>query len=528
MLQGTSVSTALKSDHDLAELPSQVGTLLVGETPALPPSWATFLSGVAPNIREKLHTQSSSAVLFIEDATSRRLFAICFGQGHHALDSERIERQFGLRVVLNSVARNRLRTLDSASLDSTIMQRRTQASRESDLNIFGIDTNRDLLRLASGVPASSDFAKAMSGKDALHVRANLSSTELPQFCAKAFKIFKEKTYKTDFGFIDHVTPVESGQVISALDSLIFVELTKLVNDQASDLHLAIPDILNPEGNFEIGYFGLGLTPGAKKTYIELTIEDYVIELKKGDFSQIGDMSALRSSHEVRIIADGEGVKGHKRKLYSCFVFEAVLKGQTYVLFDSQWYAIDGDYVKEIDLAYNKILKPAFLRNTKAKNERDLILQLCGDRSMLCIDQTKSAPKGAPNAAIEACDFFSTQKQLIHLKDGHSSAPLSHLWNQALVATEALIRDDAFRRAFHKAIKDREKKYKRTGFAGLLPNGSQKLIPSDYKIIFGVMRHKYAKSGTLGLPFFSKVALRAAADRLSLMGFTVELHLIEKV
>jgi uncharacterized protein (TIGR04141 family) len=56
----------------------------------------------------------------------------------------------------------------------------------------------------------------------------------------------------------------------------------------------------------------------------------------------------------------------------------------------------------------------------------------------------------------------------------------------------------------------------------------KVVPTQFPIIFGVMRHPYAASGGLGLPFFSKVALRAVAERLGLMGFGVELHLIRKV
>jgi uncharacterized protein (TIGR04141 family) len=42
-----------------------------------------------------------------------------------------------------------------------------------------------------------------------------------------------------------------------------------------------------------------------------------------------------------------------------------------------------------------------------------------------------------------------------------------------------------------------------------------------------MREPYKKSGTLGLPFFSKVSLRALVDRIRLMGYGVEVHLIEE-
>lgn len=131
------------------------------------------------------------------------------------------------------------------------------------------------------------------------------------------------------------------------------------------------------------------------------------------------------------------------------------------------------------------------------------------------------------ATFEPCDFLSLTKQLIHLKDGHSSAPLSHLWNQGLVSAEAFVSDEVFRKGFRRETKKRETKFGKQGFHDLLPDGRSKPVPGDYTVVFGVMRHRYAASGELGLPFFSKVALRAAADRISRMGFPVELHLIDK-
>jgi hypothetical protein len=43
-----------------------------------------------------------------------------------------------------------------------------------------------------------------------------------------------------------------------------------------------------------------------------------------------------------------------------------------------------------------------------------------------------------------------------------------------------------------------------------------------------MRSRNKRSATLGLPFFSKMSLRAIAERIELMGYKVEVHLIEKI
>ena len=527
--KGITVESALKEGHGLEPMESAAGTLMVGQGFANPPSWTNFLAYYNPDVRARLRTQSCSAVLLIEagDEQNRRLFALCFGQGHHALDDDAIQRGFGLRVVLNSVSRGQLRTLDSASLDTTVMQRRVQASRDSDLRAFDLDANRNLLRLASGTPKSGDFAKALAGKDALHLRAAVAPDKLADHCEKALKLYQATDYKTDFAFIDYVQPVGERLLIEKLDAEIFKELKAMVDGKASDLHLAIPDILAPDDSLEIGYFGTGLPPGPKTAYGELAVEDYVAELQKGDFTQIADMSAIKGNHEIRVITDGEGDRSHRRKLYTCFVHEVTRKGDTFVLFDGQWFLISRAYHEEIEVAYEALLKPAFRLTTTAETERAFIAELEGEHDLVSMDQTKVSPKGAGNAALEPCDFLSRSRQLIHLKDGHASAPLSHLWNQGLVSAEAFVSDEVFRKGFRAQVKKRETKFGKQGFIGLLPDGRSKPIPSEYTIVFGVMRHPYVASGQLGLPFFSKVALRAVAERIDRMGFPVELHLIEK-
>ena len=91
-----------------------------------------------------------------------------------------------------------------------------------------------------------------------------------------------------------------------------------------------------------------------------------------------------------------------------------------------------------------------------------------------------------------------------------------------------MRDAGFRTAFRRAVTAREKQYSKSGFLTLIPDGRSKPVPTDFTIVYGVMRHPNARTKSLALPFFSKIALRAVAERLDLMGFKIELHLIAKV
>jgi uncharacterized protein (TIGR04141 family) len=142
--------------------------------------------------------QSCGAVLFLsitsdETPPTTYTMALTFGTAHHALDLDCFERGFGLRVVLNSVARSSLRNLDIATLDATTFLRRIQVSRDADLQGFGMDTHRDLLRLAAGSPRDMTFARTLAGRDALTLNTKTSRSDVVEKCKKALTLVSSFT-----------------------------------------------------------------------------------------------------------------------------------------------------------------------------------------------------------------------------------------------------------------------------------------------------------------------------------------------
>jgi uncharacterized protein (TIGR04141 family) len=530
---GKAIEDALRPDHGLDEVPAEGVRLFVEQSIATPPTWLSFVSEFSAGPLEKLENKSCGAVLFLNVTTDgskpiRRTMTLAFGDAWHSLNPNSFERSFGLRVALNSMPRANLRSLDVATLDATTFQKRIQASRKADLGTFGIDVQRDLLRLAGGVPTDTGFATSLSGKDVLTLHTRTSRADIMAKCEMALKLFGKTHYKKDYGWIDYVTPVKEQDRIDHLDALAFAELQTLVNGGASDLHLALPDIISPEEGNEIGYFGAGMKPGAKETFVEFAIEDYVAQLQAGRFTEIANMAELKASHEAAVVINGKKDKEHRRRIYECFVYELIDAGRTYVLFAGDWYIVDRKFHAEVERDFQTLLSTTpFVTSTHCQNERAFIKELDKDPDLLNLDQVKASPAGAAGANFEPCDFLSRTKQFIHLKDGHSSAPISHLWNQGVVSAEAFARDDEFRKTLRKEAIRRQKKAKKMGFEGLLPDGRSKPVAGDYTIVFGIMRSPYAKSGTLGLPFFSKVSLRSVANRIRAMSYPVEVHLIEK-
>lgn len=311
--QGRSIDNAFRGDHELQERRSEAGRLFVGQAPAVPPTWFDFVSRFATGGLRPLVNQSCAAVLFLEvppddKRSAKRTVALTFGTAHHSLEPDAFERSFGLKIVLNAVARSNLRSLDIATLDATTFQKRIQASRDADLQGFGIDVDRDLLRLAAGSPRDNSFAKSLAGKDALTLHTKTSPDDVMEKCKTALKLYQAADYKKDFSFIDFVSPVRQRDLHEQLDAAAFTELQELVKGKASDLHITLPDMLSPEEGVEIGYFGIGLKSGRKQTYTQIAIENYVEELRVGQIDEIADMAELRASHEIRVVTDGEGDK----------------------------------------------------------------------------------------------------------------------------------------------------------------------------------------------------------------------------
>lgn len=468
----------MRKKNKFREISSEYGRLFVGQSPSNPPSWASFVREAAGAKTElELQNKSCGAVLFLiskRAGKTDRIFAFTFGTGHLALDPDAIERGFGLKVTLNKVARSKLRTLDVASLDATVIQRRTQASRDVDIDEFGVNKNQDLLRLAAGTPDDAGLARSLSGRDSLTLNRRYSAAELQTLCDRLLGLYEGKEYQKHYKFIDNVKPVQDKLLLSDLDGLAFDEIKALVSGQTSDLHLSLPEITDPSRSFEVSYLGGTLKPGRKSTFQDIAVADYVAELRVGKFADL-TLEVWRATHEIRFSEAGETDREKQHRLHNCIVWEIVHKGITYVVFGGEWFAIDQRFYKEIEGDFLRLVSAtALVASTVAKNEQQLLIELDKRPDLLLMDKSKTNPTGAPRASIEFCDFLGSDRKLIHLKDGHASTSISHLWSQGLVGSESFLRDEGFRRHLLKHVRSRQKDAKKMGFDRLLPTPARLL------------------------------------------------------
>lgn len=495
--------------------------LFTGQIYSNPPGWLSFIDSGKNLIDESLHTGGAGAVIFIP--IGKRYVAVCFGHIHIALEDDAFERQFGLKVALNSIPSNRIRTLDIATPDAVTFQKRVQASKDSELSQFGFDTVRDLARVAGGTPLDITVGKFMAGKDSLSLTCEIEVDDLQSKCKQVLTIYKKDDYKTDYAWFDNLKVVKEDSVLQQLDAKLYEELMQLMTGGVSMLHLTPPEIVNYMEGSELHYNGFG---SKGTTFNKLSIEDYVNELSRCKFT--GDIDEIRSKHKVNAKTGDASKFSEQWKLYDCFIFEVELsidgENLVFVLFGGDWYCVNADFKKQIESYFDAVKRITVVGKTKCSNEQKLIKNLHENRpDLLMLDQTKINPRGVPNAFIEPCDFFSDKKQFIHLKDANSSGAISHLWSQAVVSATALAVDPNFRKDLRNVVQ----KKKQPNFLKLLPTAAEKVNRDEYTVVFGLMRKPYV-NGSIDIPFFSKVSFQPAAQRLEQLGFPIAIELIEKL
>ena len=494
-------------------------SLFIGQIYSNTPGWRSFLEIGSPDLPTGIFTGGAGAVLFLPVAD--RMAAVCFGHAHIALNDDAFERQFGLKVTLNTVPRGQLRTLDLATPDAVTFQKRVQASKDSDLQEFGVDMLRDLARVAGGTPSDRTFAHFVAGKDSLSITCEVEADTIQAKCAEILGAYKLTTYRQQFAWVDNMRRVAEKDVVAELDQKLFDALGDLRAGNPSDLHMAPPEIVDYTEGSELHYNGFG---SHGTNFHSLSIEDYVVELNRCAFA--GDMAEIKEGHTIKAKGDDEEEFSEKWRVYNCFVFETTLgtrkTQQHFVLFAGTWYRVEKQFKDRVEAFFDAMPKAAIIGATKCRNEEDLIADIVATRpDLLKLDQQFIPPTGVKYANLEACDFFSKDKKFIHLKDGHSSGPISHLWSQGVVSADAFVTDAGFRQRLRAKVRSLG-----GGFETLLPKSTEKVARDSYGVVYGIMRKPYA-DGTLGLPFFSKVSLQAAAERIAQFGIPLSIELIAK-
>lgn len=493
----------VKEDVDKYEVKqgdSNIGTLYIKPIQGHCPTWfSLFDECVQKDLRKKLSNQNISAVFLLKQ--SGRVFAITFGYGRSLLKIGTWEERFGLRVVLNSIDRDKVRIIDRKNLDTMLTNTRTQTSRKCAIEEFNLDVQQILLKAVTGDPIDKNFASSISGADSLSIACQTTIETIKNKCEEMYSAFVSQEYRKVFPWVENITEVTDRQKISQLND----EMIRRIKDGITDqLFLAVPDIVewtNIEG------FKFREKGGRPHTDIYLL-----------DFMETVDSTTEISCQYLRQrrvynVYEETGVIEPKWSVFQCLNCEIADGTKNFILTEGKWYEVNSSFVVQVNDQIKDVNR-CLIKLIAGKNEKEI--DYCqrlyeSDKSYYALMDRKSIRFGGGHSQIEFCDLFTKDRKLIHLKRYAGSSVLSHLFTQGTNGARAFLADVEFRRKVNEKLPSSHKF-----------SEENQPTPKDYEIIFGIISET-ADDLPDKLPFFSKITLMRAMQELSgIMGFKISL------
>jgi uncharacterized protein (TIGR04141 family) len=433
---------------------------------------------------------------------ANRLFAVTFGQGRHLLAPDATEPDFGLKVVLNTVAPDQLKSVDAKTVDDTTVHTRRDLSRSSSLSAFGLDVTRDLLRAVTGTPRDPNLAHQLTGADALGIHTRDQVPDLPALAARLLDAYASDEYKKNFDFIDYLRPEKDPAQLVRLEERLVEVLNSGDSGDLTDVHVAAPQ---PLEWLELAGFRFSTESKDSEEAADPRITTY---MASRDGHEI-DIDLLKRDRLIAIRASDLGLLDDW-SVYKSLVYQVELDGHLFVLSAGSWYRVDLDYRTRVEADAFAIPEFKDLPDAAAGMKEDDYNQSAAQAvGGLCLDRLL-VQDGGPDS-MEVCDILLPSGSLVHVKHRGSSSTLSHLFTQGLNSAERLRMDDHFRSEARKIVATAD-----PSFAAVI---GDPVDPTAHTIIFGVITRS-TRPTPMTLPFFSVVSLRAAAQRLQGMGFQV--------
>lgn len=495
--------TKLEAGVDATDLP-EGATLHILDNQPNTPWWAGFFG-----IQKPLNQASKGAIILLQ--ASGRWFALCFGHVAHNLKDESYEYDFGLRVTLNCVDPDKLRSTDVLE-PSGAKRQRTQLPTAGDLTFFDVDGDSTILKSLTGKvkDAHKDVFKNATGSSNIRISSSADAAGLIALCDKLFALYQEDTYKTAFPDIQNISPVRDPSIIAQLNAnLIGAFQTK---DDA--LALSVPDIVD----FGDGLWGSFAGARSGKVYDDIFIARYYEYLAEAgvDINTM-DIDALKR-HELLLTNDDGSVVRDRHSIFKSLVFDTTLNGgaESYHLCEGNWYLVDANYVARLKAYLDPLCEDTTLPDFNHASEAAYNLAAKRDvPRRLCLDQTNISLPGQKQ--VEPCDIYEVvdDRAVLHcVKISTLSAQLSHLFNQGTNSVN-LMRSEAAALTNMQTLVG----------AGLPDAEKQALVApladDKFRVVFGIVTHKDKAAKSDNLPLFSRISLMRCMKEFKRMGIAAE-------
>lgn len=411
------------------------------------------------------------------------------------------EERFGLKVVLNVIDPENLRSIDKKDMSVIPKLSKEQITKDGTFADFGIDIEQDLIQGITGKSKNETFGQTITGKDALSVSVQIDISNIKDFLKDCYLRYQSDDYKKDFGWIDQISEIKDPKIIKVLDDKL---IEKIKNEDFEKTWMAIPEIVAWE---DVSEFKLNKNSFGDDIDLP-TYLSFISDEEKQNLS----LDTLKNQLVDCISATLDDAI-QSWKVYNCLYCEIDDGEQIHILSNGKWYQIESDFAKQVFNSFDSFKKQTTERILPECNQKEhedkYNERVANELSNICNMDRKTVNYGGANQKIEFCDLFTKDKKLIHVKHYGASSVLSHLFSQGLVSGELFLSDQEFRNKLNNKLPDGYK----------LENTTDKPKSSEYEVVFAIISKSEKE---LDIPFFSKVNVRNTKSRLEAFGYKVSL------
>lgn len=487
------------------------GRIVISDTSQNKPAWEPFLNCFSCEEIKLESNASNKAVMLIK--IDDRIMALTFGYGRSILNENYIERDFGLRVAINLIDTNKMRSINAANIEDTVVNIQKQSSHVVSQEEFSINGIYDVVTAVMGKSVNIEYADRISGKDSLVVTLDMKPTQLMDKLKIYLDAYKSDAYKKNFPWIDNMKEIRDKEKINALSNEI---VSKIKRKDIYDIYISPPETINWSEVKGLMLTGMNKRRGNIENYSdEPSFYDYAIKFEDESSNQI--LSKLKSDKLLALYNDDNSYT--ICSVYAALVAQVKYEDDLYVLYNGVWYLIKNDFYNNVKDAVSKIAISDidFPICYKDEHEGDYNDRVSKQLNFCLFDKRLVKVEGGLKQ-IEACDLFTDKKQFIHVKHKYSSAHLSHLFAQGKISAQCFVDDEQYRKQVYDITKE---KYVSDVF-----DYKKKPQSQEFEIVYAIITDKIGKIEE-SIPFFSLVNLMLVAQELERMHIKCSVKLIER-
>jgi uncharacterized protein (TIGR04141 family) len=472
-----------------------------------------FITTSHSNILDKLKTKSMSTAILkeveIEENVSKKKFIITFGFGRSLINEEFIEKNFGLKTILNCAEQNSIKQISKKNISKNSKTSKEQMPLKSTFFEFDFDENGDILTEISAIIKQPYDFGTVTGKDSIHLKEKYNINNIDELLIILYEEYIKIGYKEKFPFIDKVQLERDKKIVVELDKIV---LDKLKNKEYDKVFTAIPEIVEWESfdNIKFDY--------RKDKAIEIENSNKRDDIKVEDFFTNFDERKFDKIFASKIDLCKEDVLYKAFNFKKCLLGEIEYKNISYCLVNDNYYKIAKDYKKQIEEEYKNLAttKIDYLVDCNYKENEYITKLKQGD--FLKLD-CKLVEK---NYKIEICDILE-KNRLIHIKKYSGAASMSHFCRQAANSASLLKNDKIFIKEANEIIKKECAKANLNGNDYIFDNVFN---ANKYSIVFGII----SKNGDIKpkISFFSKLNFVQTFKSLENIGFKCQITGIKEL